>query len=179
MSLYFNLPSGYIRRVVYFFCLYRPLQQNKYINKINWLIKIEQINGDSWINQVCNANLFVSTGCSSYLSGYYGSFNSPNYPYNYPDNKNCVWTISVPYGRYVSLEFRSFSLESGSGCRYDFVEIRDGSSAYGRVLGKFCGSARPPRIVSSGNSMRVHFRSDGSKSYQGFSARFYAVGFGK
>ena len=128
-----------------------------------------------------SAVLFISPGsCTRSFYGNYGSFNTPNYPYyNYPDNQNCVWTISVPYGNHVSLEFRYFSLETGSGCPYDFVEIRDGSSASGRVLGKYCGSGRPPRIVSSGNSMRVHFHSDGSQSYQGFSAQFSAVAFGE
>ena len=124
--------------------------------------------------------LFISPGsCNQSLNGSYGSFNSPNYPNNYPHNQNCFWTISVPYGNHVSLEFLSFSVEYWSGCPYDFVEIRDGSSASSPVLGKYCGTAKPPTIVSTSNSMLVNFHSDHIKVDLGFSAQFSAVKVGE
>ena len=58
------------------------------------------------------------------------------------------------------------------------MEVRDGSSSFDRVLGKYCGSAKP-RIFSSGRFLRVNFRSDSSVSHQGFSAEFVSVGLGE
>ena len=59
------------------------------------------------------------------------------------------------------------------------MEVRDGSSAFDRVLGKYCGSAKPRIIFSSGRFLRVNFRSDSSVSHQGFSAEFVSVGLGE
>lgn len=40
-----------------------------------------------------------------------GTFRSPGYPRNYPDDIKCIWTITVPPGSTLELEFRFFETE--------------------------------------------------------------------
>jgi hypothetical protein len=63
---------------------------------------------------VCGGTYFTSKG----------SLQSPNYPNFYPDRKDCIWIISAPTGRQIKLNVTDFSLEGGSHCLYDYLEIR-------------------------------------------------------
>ena len=63
---------------------------------------------------VCGAELTDSTGLIT----------SPNYPNNYPHERECVWTIAAPDGNQVLLNVTDFLLESHASCAYDFLEIR-------------------------------------------------------
>ena len=48
---------------------------------------------------------------------------SPNYPGNYPHNKECVWTIEADPGIVITVNFTAFHLEGGS-CSFDSLELR-------------------------------------------------------
>lgn len=72
----------------------------------------------------------------------------------------------------MRLTFDTFELEPESVCKYDYVLIRDGSSASDHMIGKFCGSSKPATITSSGRSLWVEFRSDSSDRRPGFLARW-------
>lgn len=63
---------------------------------------------------VCGGTYFTSKGV----------LQSPNYPNNYPHNKECTWIISVPTGQQIKLNVTDFNLEGGSRCYYDYLEIR-------------------------------------------------------
>uniref|UniRef100_A0A3Q2YTH2 Inactive serine protease PAMR1 n=1 Tax=Hippocampus comes TaxID=109280 RepID=A0A3Q2YTH2_HIPCM len=91
---------------------------------------------------------------------------------SYPNNARCEWTIQVDQPFTIELRFMMLSLEVHHSCRYDFVEVRDGDSINSRVIGRFCGNNRPAPIRSSGNSLHIHFESDGYKNYDGFFATF-------
>ncbi|XP_061139754.1 inactive serine protease PAMR1 [Syngnathus typhle] len=91
---------------------------------------------------------------------------------SYPNNARCEWTIQVDQPFTIELRFMMLSLEVHQSCRYDFVEVRDGDSINSRVIGRFCGSNRPAPIRSSGNSLHIHFESDGFKNFDGFFATF-------
>ena len=88
-----------------------------------------------------------------------GILTSPSYPDNYPDNADCVYTISQPTGTAIVLTFHSMDIEDdidwcpSCTCDYDFLEIRDGSSAASPLLGKLCGSEIPAPIQSSQNQV--------------------------
>ena len=45
------------------------------------------------------------------------------YPNLYPNNKVDTWTIEVPEGRRVRLEWVGMDIEESSGCWFDFVEV--------------------------------------------------------
>jgi len=64
-----------------------------------------------------------------------------------------------------------------TSCRYDYVELRDGSSMNAELLGRFCGSTQPSASISStGQAMFVRFRTDSSVTRTGFKA---TVSFGR
>lgn len=85
-------------------------------------------------------------------------------------DKVCAWVIETQTGDKVVLTFEAFALEDNSVCQYDYVLIRDGSSARSPMVGKFCGTSRPATITSTGNYLWIGFRSDSSTTKMGFKA---------
>ena len=62
----------------------------------------------------CGGSL-VATNVSQTLS-------SPGYPNNYENNLNCLWTITAPWGFYVTIQIYDMDTETG----YDFLYIVEG-----------------------------------------------------
>jgi hypothetical protein len=103
-----------------------------------------------------------------------GQLKSPKFPNNYPNDKICYWTITVPFGFSVTLNFEIFEVSiNPPPCQYDYVEIRDGGDQTSELLGRFCGKTLPGSITSTGNQLFVKFHSDLSTSRKGFSASFF------
>jgi len=50
--------------------------------------------------------------CGGPLTGPSGNLASPYYPDNYPNNAYCVWTITVPQGSQLRIDFLFFETES-------------------------------------------------------------------
>lgn len=107
-----------------------------------------------------------------------GEILSPNYPLQYPAGKECSWTIMIPVFQKVVVVFETFNLEptpKSNNCEdSDYVEVYDGSSD---SIGKYCAGAGniPPRqITSSGNMLRVVFKSD-NRTTLGFHGYFRAI----
>ncbi len=96
------------------------------------------------------------------------SFTSPYYPKNYINNLNCTWVINVDIGSIITLIFDDFTTES----THDFIEVFDGNSVKGQSIGKFSGSNKTENLISSSNSLTVHFRTDENRVYKGFSAEY-------
>lgn len=70
-------------------------------------------------------NPFLSSDCGETFTFLTGSFSSPNYPDNYPNNRDCIFKIIVDVNMQIMLNFTNFELEgSPPSCRFDFVEIR-------------------------------------------------------
>ncbi|CAH3168273.1 unnamed protein product [Porites lobata] len=67
--------------------------------------------------------------CGGQLTGKSGTFKSPNFPNNYPNNVTCVWTIIPPNRTVLSIAF--FQLGCG-----DFVEIFVGGRLERRLTGR-------------------------------------------
>uniref|UniRef100_A0A673J503 Procollagen C-endopeptidase enhancer 2-like n=1 Tax=Sinocyclocheilus rhinocerous TaxID=307959 RepID=A0A673J503_9TELE len=112
--------------------------------------------------------------CGGNFTGDTGLIGSQGYPGVYPPNNKCVWRITVPQGRVVSLLFRALDLESDSLCRYDFVDVYDGH-INGQRLGRFCGTAKPGALVTNGNKMQVVMVSDANTAGSGFLAVYSAI----
>ena len=107
-----------------------------------------------------------------HLSGFNGTFFTPNYPAFYATNWTCIWLISVPAGKRVKLTFEYFSLKSD-----DAFQIRDGKSPRSPELRRFDVNYRYD-VYSTGSYMWVKFHSGfGSWFYKprGFKARFEAL----
>ncbi|KAK3546230.1 hypothetical protein QTP70_025194 [Hemibagrus guttatus] len=112
--------------------------------------------------------------CGGNMTGTSGLIGSQGYPGVYPPNTKCVWRITVPQGKVVSLTFRSLDLESDGLCRYDYVDVYDGFIKSQR-LGRFCGAARPRALISNHNRMQVVMVSDANTAGSGFLAGYAAV----
>ena len=98
-----------------------------------------------------------------------GEIKSPSYPNRYPPNLNCIWQIQVTAGHQVTATYRDIDIEPSSRCIKDYVRLQNGASASSPVLNTYCARALPAQIsyVSSGNTMRVTFKSDSSGNGRG------------
>ncbi|MGH0144022.1 UNVERIFIED_CONTAM: hypothetical protein FKN15_047101, partial [Acipenser sinensis] len=115
----------------------------------------------------CGGNIYMS---DSDLSGY---ITSPNYPNNYPQNVDCSWTITVPNGEAVQLDFEGeFYIEPTASCSYDYLELRDGASPNAPLIAKICGQEHPSTQKSTGSVMYLRFRTDSSVTHKGFKAKY-------
>ncbi|KAL1454456.1 hypothetical protein WDU94_010709 [Cyamophila willieti] len=97
--------------------------------------------------------LTPSTMCGGNYAAPSGVLSSPLYPSPYPAQRQCVWTISVPMGQQIRLNFTAFGLEPTSlpNCAYvDYLEIRDGGYESSPLRGKYCGTGYPVEFVSDG-----------------------------
>ena len=95
---------------------------------------------------------------------------SPNYPTNYLNNVYCRWLITAEPGKFVEIKFTSFSTE----LHYDFVDVGNGddiTDVGGRVV-HASGNILPVDFTTSGNVAWVTFRSDRTKTNQGFGMEF-------
>ncbi|XP_077579153.1 membrane frizzled-related protein [Stigmatopora nigra] len=114
--------------------------------------------------------------CGGKKLGSSGFLASPNHPNPYPHQQFCVWHISVEEGHIITLHFKNFSLETQDVCEFDYVEVHDSSkTGTGRVLGRFCGTALPPDLTSSGQDMTVIFVADDGVADSGFNATYNSV----
>ncbi|CAG0925413.1 unnamed protein product, partial [Notodromas monacha] len=108
-----------------------------------------------------------------------GMIRSPGYPYGYPHNRECVWTIVAPPGRQVYLNFTDFEIEAHQNCEYDFLEIRNGGTVYSPLIGKFCGTQLAnQRIPGHSNKFYLRLKTDDSQSGPGFFITWNAVATG-
>ncbi|CAI5668053.1 unnamed protein product [Oreochromis niloticus] len=91
----------------------------------------------------------------------------------YDNNQLCLWSISVPPGYSILLEFDLFDLENDSYCRYDRLTVSIGSH---RPVGIFCGSVLPgPILLNNSHNATLLFSSDISRAGSGFVIRHHAV----
>ena len=74
---------------------------------------------------------------------------SPGYPYDYQDEKECVYTITAKENYIIKIEIMEFDLEYSGDCGNDAVEFRDGDSEFSTLLQKYCGdqSNIPIKII--------------------------------
>ncbi|XP_067664498.1 cubilin-like [Haliotis asinina] len=99
---------------------------------------------------------------------------SPNYPYHYPRDTDCSWSINTgDVDMVVSVDVITSNLESSSSCSYDYIEFFDGYSDLDTSLGRYCGSDLPSKH-SSGENMYIKFHSDNSNTDTGFKLSYEA-----
>lgn len=115
----------------------------------------------------------TSTGCGGLITSTKGSISSPNYPNSYAHNAQCEWRISVNEGSAIEIIFTDLDMETQSECKYDYLEIFDGSDASSRSFGKFCSSeSHPMHIVTMGNHALIRMNTDDSHAGRGFYLKY-------
>ncbi|XP_078681283.1 uncharacterized protein LOC144916141 isoform X2 [Branchiostoma floridae x Branchiostoma belcheri] len=110
--------------------------------------------------------------CDERLTGDNGTFTSPNYPNNYPNDKDCRYEISVTPPKVVRLTFMDFNIEDP----YDVLLVYDGNTTDDTwEIGKLNGANIPSPITSSESNMTVLFHADNRGNRKGFQANYAAV----
>ncbi|KAF0303071.1 Proclotting enzyme [Amphibalanus amphitrite] len=75
------------------------------------------------------------------------SFQSPNYPNQYPNNFDYSFTLKGDNSQDVTVTCDPFSMESHSSCAYDYLSINER---------KYCGSSAPIALAASELRIRIH-----------------------
>uniref|UniRef100_U3KLX7 Cubilin n=1 Tax=Oryctolagus cuniculus TaxID=9986 RepID=U3KLX7_RABIT len=127
------------------------------------IFKSEVLNGNSRIGIT-----YQIAGCNREYTKAFGNLKSPGWPDNYDNNADCTVILTAPQNHTISLFFHSFRLEDSSGCRQDFLEVRDGSSDSSPLLGKYCGTLLPSPVFSQNNQLYLRFKSNSAVSSQGY-----------
>ena len=99
-----------------------------------------------------------------------GVITSPKYPYHYPDNASCIYTISLPVGTQIHLNMLSMDIEYNfleaseeslfyhqmQTCMFDHLRIHDGNSSQSPLLAEYCGDVRLYAYLLVANSTQNH-----------------------
>lgn len=109
-------------------------------------------------------------GCSRTYEQQYGYLKSPGWPDIYPHNMDCTIILRAPASHIISFFFNSFNMENHPQCAFDYLEVRNGSTADAPLLGKFCGSTVPSPVFPQSNELYLRFISDFSHALDGFEA---------
>ena len=124
----------------------------------------------------------ASCNCGGNFAGLNGSFTSPGYPNNYPNERTCCWLLQCPVGKIVSVLVNIAEIEHDKTCAFDYIKFRDLSSTGPGLLPtsdvpydprqdyKFCGSLRNLRWRSTKLRIWVQFKSDDGTTDSGFHA---------
>ncbi|XP_044765339.1 LOW QUALITY PROTEIN: cubilin-like [Coccinella septempunctata] len=95
-------------------------------------------------SKVCGGNFFTSSG----------AIKSPQYPGPYPPSSDCIWTITVNTDQQIELKTSIFKMRVP--CTMEYLEIRNGGSAFSPLIGRFCGTKIPKIIRSHTNQLYMH-----------------------
>ncbi|XP_015268234.1 PREDICTED: ovochymase-2, partial [Gekko japonicus] len=132
-----------------------------------------------WIQQYMATDVRMKSSTASCsiqdgrLLGNEGGLHLPESPRRfYPDNQLCVWTLLVPEGMHILLNFSHFDVEPDIFCDYDSLSV---ISKDDQLVGKFCGRNPPLPILIGSNSIRLKFVSDNKERGTGFSMKYQAV----
>ena len=72
-----------------------------------------------------SVDLVQNSGCGGTLTSADGYFQSPNYPFAYNHNAECLWVIRVAEGSTIRLTFNVFDIETHGYCEFDYVEVQN------------------------------------------------------
>ncbi|KAG7501128.1 hypothetical protein JOB18_040546 [Solea senegalensis] len=108
--------------------------------------------------------------CGGSMTDVSGVILSPGYPGNYPSGLDCTWTVNLPVGFGIHLQFLNFSTEA----IHDYLEIRSGTLETGSVIDRFSGPTIPKPLFSTTHQTSFFFHSDYSQNKPGFHITYQA-----
>ncbi|ROT72631.1 CUB-serine protease [Penaeus vannamei] len=108
-----------------------------------------------------------AVGCGSYYiaPGSSKTFQSKNYPNNYPGGKKCTWKFRTSTDSKLSIECDDFQLQHSKNCKKDFFRVTD-SSGFKK---KYCGVKGSLTVSDKSSKVTVLFKTNKKKSNTGFS----------
>ncbi|XP_025835939.1 cubilin-like, partial [Agrilus planipennis] len=115
----------------------------------------------------------IPSKCGGKFTAFFGSFHSPNYPYNYQLQESCEYYIEIEDSHTIELLFVDFDIASDPSCNQSYIKIYDGPTQAYPTLKKLCGNQKfNGTIKSSYNHMLVEFVANYSYTAKGFIADY-------
>uniref|UniRef100_A0A914WPV4 Cubilin n=1 Tax=Plectus sambesii TaxID=2011161 RepID=A0A914WPV4_9BILA len=122
-----------------------------------------------------------------------GHITSPNYPYDYNNDAQCIWDIAAPLGFHIRIRFDTFDVAESIDCTKDFLQITEIHESraeapvglynfyvnYDQHQRALCGHRTPDVYNSESNRLRLNFTTDKTVNAKGFSLNWTAVCGGK
>lgn len=71
--------------------------------------------------------------CGGHWTSLRGELSSPRYPEPYPARRLCNYTIELPPGNLVQLDWQHMDIENDGHCAYDYVEVSQKRTAQNAV----------------------------------------------
>jgi len=133
-----------------------------------------QPTGD-WDNQVPSCVIDTSVCGGTIISSEDKFIGSPNYPYLYPNRKDCSWQIIAPPDKFIEVTFEDVSIQAHPRCKNDYVEIHNGTLGSTKDVKKLCGMWSKRVYKSSENIMTINFHSDNSEGGKGFTMKWKEI----
>ena len=115
--------------------------------------------------------------CGGTFTSPHGLLTSPNYPDVYPNDADCIYIVSLTNGIGINITVVDMDIEyesenyddyydsndyhqyGGVTCKYDYLEIRDGTSEQSPLIGAYCGDSTvvslPIQMQSTGNNVWI------------------------
>ncbi|XP_038044614.1 bone morphogenetic protein 1-like [Patiria miniata] len=115
----------------------------------------------------CGEDIFLGPNRRKYR------IQSPGYPDLYPGDYYCFWTISVPEGHTMTVEFKRFETEPN----YDLVSLGTGYNRENErsvIIFNHSGLKKPSpsKFDVNSNTVWLTFKSDDWENFKGFSIEF-------
>uniref|UniRef100_A0A803YKR6 CUB and Sushi multiple domains 3 n=1 Tax=Meleagris gallopavo TaxID=9103 RepID=A0A803YKR6_MELGA len=106
--------------------------------------------------------------CGASTTNNEGILLSPNYPLNYENNHECIYSIQVQAGKGINISFLAFDTEAS----HDILRVWDGPPENEMLLKEISGSLVPEGIHSTLNIVTIQFDTDFYISKSGFAIQF-------
>ncbi|XP_041364386.1 ovochymase-1-like [Gigantopelta aegis] len=92
----------------------------------------------------------------------------------YVPNLNCSQLVVVSAHEVLTLHFDAFELEFSANCSFDGLRVYDGPTTEAPLLGNVCGLRKPLDMISSGNTVLLHFMSDQAVGGIGYNVSYFS-----
>ncbi|XP_037533201.1 CUB and sushi domain-containing protein 3 [Nematolebias whitei] len=108
--------------------------------------------------------------CGSTVSNNEGVLLSPNYPMNYDNSHECVYSIQVQTGKGINITASTFQLAQG-----DIIKLYDGKDGAAPLLGTYTGTMMQGlSLTSTSNYLWLEFYSDHESTAVGFRLMYHS-----
>lgn len=91
-----------------------------------------------------------------------GQFEYPAGENVYMSRKNCAWVIKTNSMKVLNITITNFNIGTSGSCRYDWVQMHDGSNTVAPLIGRFCGNTPPLNgtVITNTHSLYIWYRRD-------------------
>ncbi|KAM7420375.1 hypothetical protein PAMA_014883 [Pampus argenteus] len=98
--------------------------------------------------------------CGGNITSMNGTIYSPGHPAEYPHFQDCMWSVRVPPGYGIYINFSVINTEP----IYDYITVWDGPDQSSPQIGQFSGNSVQEGVSTTANQILIKFHSDFSTS---------------